>query len=163
MTAAAPDPATLRVDTGRTVAFSVAGRPIPQGSKRALGPGRLVDDNRVELAGWRAAVTLVARTATRKAGGRLDGSVRVDLRFTFRRPKRHYTRAGELHAWAPLMHNVAPDVDKLARAVLDALTAAGTIVDDRTVAALDARKVYGPDPTTEGVYVRVTELAERLS
>ena len=65
----------------------------------------------------------------------------------FPRPRAHYgtgRNANRLKDSAPLWHDKRPDVDKLARAVLDAITESGTLRDDCQVVALSARKRYGP-------------------
>ena len=69
----------------------------------------------------------------------------MELAFTFIRPRWHYGRRG-LRPSAPLGHAVRPDLDKLARAVLDALVGAGVIRDDAQVAELHATKGYGERP-----------------
>ena len=65
--------------------------------------------------------------------------------FHFPRPQAHYRtgkRAGELREGVPTWRPVAPDVDKLVRALLDGM--AGTVFrNDSQVVELFARKQYG--------------------
>jgi Holliday junction resolvase RusA-like endonuclease len=75
-----------------------------------------------------------------------DGAVAVELAFTFARPRGHFGRRGGLRLSAPTRHAVRPDLDKLVRAVLDALVGAGVIRDDAQVAELHASKRYGEWP-----------------
>jgi crossover junction endodeoxyribonuclease RusA len=121
------------------IAFHVPGVPAPQGSKRHVGRGILVESSKA-LAPWRTTVGVVARQEY--SGPPLDGPVRVKLTFTFPRLKRHYRANGELRDSAEYWHGSRPDVDKLARAVLDGLT--GIVFrDDGQVCELAAGKRYG--------------------
>lgn len=92
----------------------------------------------------------------------LAGAIHLDAVFTFPRPKAHYRtgrHAGELRPSAPLVHSSRPDLDKLLRAVGDALT--GIVWrDDSQVASIVASKVYGPPGAT--LLVREVSARERL-
>ena len=138
------------------VRFFVPGHPVPQGSKRHVGKGIMVESSK-DLGPWRQAI---AFEATRNANGtKFIGPVRLSLVFWFHRPKGHYgtgRNAGVLKASAPDWHSSSPDVDKLVRAVGDALTISGLIQDDRLVARVEAEKRYG-DP---GVLIEVTSLSQ---
>lgn len=118
----------------------VAGTPIPQGSKQIVRR-RLVDVNPQALKAWRKTI----RTAVEVLhhGERIeDVAVVVDAEFRMPRPasvRRPYP-------------SVRPDVDKLARALCDALTEARVWKDDGQVVRLTASKVYSDRP---GVLVRV--------
>jgi crossover junction endodeoxyribonuclease RusA len=67
------------------IAFFVPGKPAPQGSKRHVGRGIMVESSR-DVGPWRERVALVAHNAM---AGRdlLDGAVAVRLEFTLPRPK----------------------------------------------------------------------------
>ncbi len=88
----------------------------------------------------------------------------VSMRLTFRlaRPKSHYLPANakrpkpELRADAPTWCAGGPDLDKLVRAVLDALTGV-CYVDDALVAVIGATKEFSPAGRA-GVDVRVSAL-----
>lgn len=128
----------------------VSGEPQPQGSKR-LFAGRLVEGNDRTLRPWRANIAGEARYAF--AGEPTAEAVRVTLGFMFARPKSHYgsgRNAGEIKRSAPAYKSTRPDLDKLVRAVLDALTGI-VFVEDSQVAVLTAWKDFGPP----GVWVRV--------
>ena len=93
----------------------------------------------------------------------MRGPVDVRATFVFPRPKSHYLPANGkrrdpvLRDDAPLWHVSPPDVDKLARSCLDALT--GVLwTDDAQVADIHARKVYCGDGTTVGAVVEVRSL-----
>jgi crossover junction endodeoxyribonuclease RusA len=139
------------------ITFFVPGIPAPQGSKRHVGNGVMIESSK-NLRPWRDSITYAARE---KTGGRLWWSmspVEVTLEFIFPRPKSHYgtgKNAAVKRVSAPLHKVTKPDTDKLARAALDALTASGVIRDDAQVAELHAAKTYGDEP---GLHVRVEAL-----
>ena len=56
-----------------------------------------------------------------------------------------------------IFHTVAPDIDKLARTILDALTGV-VYTDDKLVVTLGIRKEYGP---TSGVLIEVNPTEEK--
>lgn len=128
--------------------FNVTGFPAPQGSKRHLGNGALVESSK-KVKPWRADVKAAAELAItdpRFAPWRtLEDPVHVAVTFRFRRPKSHYRTGRNAH----LLRDNAPtdpvsraygDIDKLARSTLDALDAAGIIADDSLVYSLVAKK-----------------------
>lgn len=130
--------------------FFVHGVPRPQGSKDHVGGGRLVESSK-GLAEWRWRVGLAANQA--RHGAPLHaGAVRATLIFVMPRPK-SLTRDD----LTPPM-TTAPDVDKLARGVLDALT--GTlIVDDALVTSLGGtHKRYAEPAEPPGVHITVEAL-----
>jgi crossover junction endodeoxyribonuclease RusA len=119
--------------------FRVVGLPVTQGSKRAVLRGKragMIDANDAKLRPWREAVRAVA---TDTWGNRppTAGPVRVLLLFALNKP-----------ASAPKTRRTWPmgarsgDVDKLARAVLDAMTDAGIWRDDAQVVRLEVVKDY---------------------
>jgi Holliday junction resolvase RusA-like endonuclease len=127
----------------RSLSFQVFGDPVPQGSKRAFVVKNrpvVVDDNKATLRSWRSAVIDAARAGINGDAPEL-GPIRVTLMFFLRRPQR--PKAG-----VPI---VKPDIDKLARAVLDGMMDAGVFRDDSQVTTLTARKRY----TTEAPCVLV--------
>lgn len=122
----------------------VEGRAQPQGSARAFAfrrrDGRLganvVTDN-PRLYGWRAEVALAARRAIGPGRAVYGGPVEIVAIFDLPRPlkcKRAYP-------------TTRPDLDKLTRGILDALTGI-VYVDDAQVIALNVHKSYaqyGPE------------------
>ena len=135
------------------VQFWVAGVPQPQGSMTAqVRGGRAVmySANAARLRPWRDAVTFQAREAWRAGawqGVPLEGGVNLRLQFAFLRPASAAKR--------PVPH-VKPDLDKLQRAVLDALT--GVVYgDDAQVVSVTASKIYRPSGPGVLVAVGATE------
>jgi Holliday junction resolvase RusA-like endonuclease len=143
----------------------VPGTPIPQGSKRAIMSRStqrpiVVDANRVGLAEWRADLTAyLMREAGEQGWPTQVNPVNVRIVFTLPRPAGHYLPANGkrsvpvLRADAPYWHTKAPDIDKLTRAVLDAMTDSHVVKDDSLVVGLRVTKVYGDHP---GAHLRIT-------
>lgn len=135
------------------VTFTVSGMvPAPQGSKRALGPGRMIESCK-RLKPWRA---LVTSTAQSLGVGVFSGPISLSLTFLLPRPKCHFNKSG-LKASAPRWHAVKPDNDKLIRAVCDALTGS-LIVDDSKVVSVASTKRYTVGDEQPGVIVTVVGL-----
>lgn len=119
----------------RAVSFVVEGPPAPQGSKLCRCRGtkpNMWNDNEKTLRPWRKAIT--AEAEKHRVTWILQSPLYVRLTFQLPIPK---TRAGT--EWAP----VKPDIDKLTRAVLDALVDGHVLVDDAQVVELRVRKRYG--------------------
>jgi crossover junction endodeoxyribonuclease RusA len=74
--------------------------------------------------------------------------VSVELTFTFKRPKSHVTSKGTLREGYSEYHVQRPDVDKLSRAILDALTGIA-YQDDSQVVTLAATKTWGDSDGVE--------------
>lgn len=144
----------------QSISFWVGGQPIQQGSKTAgkTNDGRAFvrDSNSKLLRPWRAAVTDAARRAL--DGTKLNGPVRVDLLFLLERPKSHYGTGRNRYVMkekAPARPTSKPDLDKLARSILDALTDALAYTDDAYVVTLTASKIYAHHTGTPGVQIKV--------
>lgn len=122
------------------------GHPAAQGSKRHLGNGVMVESSK-RLRPWRQDVKYAAIDAL-ELGHRFGTEpVTVGITFTFARPNNHSgtgRNAGVVKRGAapfPSTHNVG-DLDKMCRAILDALTDAGVFADDSQVVQLNAAKVW---------------------
>ena len=141
--------------------IDVRGLPAPQGSKRHVGGGRMVEQSKA-VGPWREAVRAETQRGMDKADrlgiGPYTGPVQVKLEFRMTRPKSHYRtgrNAALLRNGAPGRPAGKPDLDKLARAVLDGLTAGGAWKDDSQVVVLMAEKLYAAVP---GCRIIVTDL-----
>ena len=138
--------------------FFVPGEPITEGSTRAFTSGQRVvvtHDRGTELAAWRTRVKRAAQDAAREAGWepRYDGPVVVDAVFMLRRPKSAKKR---------LMPHVKPDLDKLIRAVGDALAPykqPGVLKDDSRIVTWNASKHYAI-PYESGAFITVARVDE---
>jgi Holliday junction resolvase RusA-like endonuclease len=86
--------------------------------------------------------------------------LQMRLMFFLPRPKGHFgtgKNSAKLKASAPLAPAVKPDLDKLVRAVLDALT--GVVFrDDCQVAGLSCSKLYADHPYTLGLMCSILPL-----
>jgi crossover junction endodeoxyribonuclease RusA len=90
--------------------------------------------------------------------------VAVFIMAGFARPRDHYRtgrNASLLKADAPMAHTQAPDIDKLARLVLDALTVAQVIADDKYVNVLRCHKGWAHIDSTK-VIVQWTDSGRSL-
>jgi Holliday junction resolvase RusA-like endonuclease len=152
--------------SGLGVMFRVPGLPIPQGHVRSVTKGGRTWSfhGSPGLKPWRESITLVAVAAMAGQGGPYTGAVEVALTFHLPRPRSHYgtgRNATRLKASAPEHVTTRPDVDRLARAVLDAISIGpGPILaDDSQVAVLYAAKRWTDGAEAPGVSVFVADLA----
>lgn len=136
------------------VHLDVIGTPEPQGNKTAFSRGGKTvvlegktEDARARFKSWREAVAQAARDW--QAVHRqplLDGPLEVVITFRLPKPKS-----------APKSRrfpDTKPDLDKLDRAVLDALTGV-LIVNDSRVVLIHSRKVFAVDgPPGAAIEVR---------
>lgn len=128
----------------------IPGVPKPQGSKtsgvnKRTGKTFVREDN-AGTKPWRKVMVTALQDEHGKPWHRFDSAVWVSLRFVFLRPQSHAPNS------LPTSRLLG-DVDKLTRNVLDALTQAGVITDDKYVIELrSVEKVYGPNP---GVHIKV--------
>ena len=110
------------------IRFSAEGTPIPQGSMKHIGNGRMIHSRATELATWRALIALAAKQAGCEP---ISDPITISMIFRMKKPKT-VKRA---------LPTVAPDLDKLIRGVLDALTGCAYL-DDSQVIDIKAKKVY---------------------
>jgi Holliday junction resolvase RusA-like endonuclease len=129
------------VDGSEAFTFAVLGRAAPQGSKTLVKDARTARAHMREASNnvhpWR---TKVRRAALGPDGNPLrqfHGPVQVHIEFEFRRAKSNQDDY-------PTGMNIG-DVDKLTRAVLDALTQSRVIEDDRYVVEVSASKHWGDE------------------
>jgi crossover junction endodeoxyribonuclease RusA len=123
--------------------FHVIGLPAPQGSKKFWGfsdDGQaILADSCVRTKPWQETVKWAAVTAkNRQRWSLIRGPVAIEITFTMYKPKSAPRRRKTYPA-------VAPDLDKLIRAVWDTLRlkgGIGLIEDDSCIVESLARKVY---------------------
>ena len=125
-----------------TITFRVDGDPAPKGSKRHVGNGRLIESSK-KLPAWMQAATQEA--AKNRPSTPIDAPVSVYMDFYLPRPKRPRYNVPA----------VKPDADKLARAILDSLEAAGVLTNDSRVTLLRATKHYATDATPPGAEIAI--------
>lgn len=127
---------------------TVEGSPVPQGSFRHVGNGRIISAN-PKLNNWRQTIAdqVSAQTPVRL----IEGSCRVELVFTLPRPK----SVPKSRRSRP---TTKPDIDKLVRATLDAISLeryVQILTDDSIVTDLHAAKRYA-DNTPPGVRIFIS-------
>lgn len=128
--------------------FWVTGTPAPQGSKSGfVRGGRVVmKEASAGVAPWRQDVAAEAVRVKTDTLWTPPPLVQVSVEFHFRRPRSHYRTGRNAHLvrdGAPgRYHGQKPDIDKLLRSTLDALTTSGLITDDCTVAKVQAEKFW---------------------
>jgi Holliday junction resolvase RusA-like endonuclease len=148
------------------ICFTVHGVPAPQGSKRHVGNGVMVESSK-RVKPWRQDVQAAAEEALLGSVPYLtlwDGPVAVEITFRFARPKGHYRTGRNAHILreaAPQHPNVRPDIDKTTRAVLDALKTAGALKDDAQVTDLHAVKRYCRRDQILGAIITIREIWEQ--
>lgn len=152
---------------GIVLEVDVPGTPAPKGSARAfvnkttgrafVAPGGARSTER-KITAWSAAVRarVLESIGAVEAPVLVRRPVSVEIVFRLARPSGHWGARG-LKASAPNAPATKPDIDKLARTTLDALT--GLVFDDDSrVVILVATKVYA-EPGREGAWIRVKESA----
>lgn len=134
--------------------------PAPQGSKSFKGLSKqghaILTESSKKVKPWREAIVWAARALSQ----RLTGPVAVQLFFTMPKPR----SAPKNRVTYP---STRPDIDKLCRSTLDALTQAGTIEDDSRVVSLSAQKCFPSEHTNAldvpGVIIRIEPLVAGAS
>jgi crossover junction endodeoxyribonuclease RusA len=121
-----------------TIAFSVEGKPIQQGSMRAFN-NRIVHNKTKELMEWRSKVGQAAHLAGCTP---IAGAITITMRFRYLRPK----------SVIRTQPTVPPDLDKQIRSILDALTGIA-YQDDSQVVHITATKEYQGN---QGVDITIT-------
>lgn len=135
--------------------YVIEGTPRPQGSKRHVGGGVMIESSK-HVKEWRAFARLKAVEAMQ--GKELiarPSCVQLSVSFVFARPKKHYTPKGLLRQDAPCNHTSRPDADKLLRALFDSMSEV-VFEDDSQVARVEVFKSYAEGTFTE---VRVQKVA----
>jgi Holliday junction resolvase RusA-like endonuclease len=131
----------------KCVEFFVPGIPVPKGSARAFvnrytGRASVMQTNAERQKPWASLISLKAQEAVPHP---VSTGCCIHLDFIMPRPKSHLNTKGEVKQKCVEMEHVKkPDLDKLIRCVLDALT--GVIyMDDSQVVLIDAEKGYATE------------------
>lgn len=132
------------------VAVTVYGSPAPQGSKRHVGKGRMIEQVK-GVKPWREAVKAAALDVMDKAPA-LDGPLAVRMVFTLRKPA---TAPKRRRTWP----DRTPDLSKLARSTEDALTEAGVWADDARVVEYERLAKVFPGEDVEALHIPGVRIA----
>lgn len=144
----------------RRFAFEVAGKPVAQGSMKAILHKHtkfpmVKPDNEKALKAWRGKVAEEARDRLPDWLLKpLDQPVFVSLVFVRERGDDYLKDGVTLRKGARRYPETAPDVDKLTRAILDALTGV-VFVNDSRVVTLVATKRYAEPGEAERTIIEV--------
>lgn len=133
------------------LAFFVPGTPAPQGSKNAYRRGQkivLVESSK-KVKPWRDTVSQVARFVCKQP---LDGAVTVAVHFVMPRTKAMRDRPAP-----PMVQK--PDLDKLLRAINDALTGIAYSDDSQIVRLTGSKRRAAPGEQT-GAHITITPFME---
>lgn len=146
------------------VELRIRGLPAPQGSKKHVGRGILVESS-TKVKPWRT--DIVTQSWEQYGKDPLTGPLEMEIIFWFPRPQTHYrVIGGEL---SNVIKDNKPthttscsdgDLDKVVRSTLDGLSAkAGgcVIQDDSLVVKLSCEKRYVTEAEGCGAYIRVVE------
>ena len=147
------------------IRVKVHGLPAPQGSKRHVGGGVMIESSKA-VAPWRERIAHETQDVI-EAGARPYSQrepVLVRITFWMPRPGAHYgSRKG-----VPYVKDSAPsrpvtmrrnDIDKLARAVLDGITDGGALGDDGQVASLVVDKFFADAVFPVGCLITIADLS----
>jgi len=123
----------------------IPGNPAPQGSKRHVGGGRMIESSK-SVKPWRESIRWAVLEVWRRPP--LEGSVHLQLEFRMPRPA-----STPKSRTPPAIKR--PDLDKLIRAVLDALGSAGVYWDDSQVTTLEASKALAAVGGSPGLVITI--------
>jgi Holliday junction resolvase RusA-like endonuclease len=139
-----------------SITFTVIGLPAPQGSKRHIGKGIMVESSK-NVKPWRQDVKFAALDQ-KPADWDTSSPMSLSVVFRFQRPTSHFKKNG-LSSTAPL-HCISArngDLDKLVRSTNDALT--GVLFDDdKLVIHINATKRFCVQGEQPGAIITLTAL-----
>lgn len=137
----------------READFYAHGKPQPQPRPRMTKAGHAYNPPSADA--WKAAVRSAWASITAAPFPR---AIRLRLRFILPRPKGHWTTKGKLVKDAPAEPIGKPDVDNLAKAVMDALENAGAFPNDCAVLSLTVSKRYADREESAGCRIIISEI-----
>lgn len=147
----------------RSLWFFVTGTPAPQGSKKGFvrGGRAVLVESSAKVKPWREDVRAAAQEAAGPDWVPFGGAVVVHVTFWLKRP----LSAPKTTRTLP---TTKPDLDKLIRSTMDALTSAGVYRDDSIAVDIQIAKRYihserlrrDGEPSTTGADITVMEVTE---
>jgi len=140
----------------------VYGTPAPQGSKKHIGRGILIESSK-KVKPWRQDILRATLDSDQYSGQVINKACRVSLEFLIPRPRSHYgtgRNKNKLKPSSPLyctsMRN--GDIDKLCRSTIDGLsvTSGGALLkDDSLIVQLTASKRYCMRNELDGAFISI--------
>lgn len=131
--------------------ITVYGIPAPQGSKRHVGRGIMIESSK-KVKPWREAVKWAIFEKLGPDFETISGPVVVSIEFQLPKPKSSPKK--RLHP------DSKPDIDKLIRSTLDAITESSVIEDDARVVRLQSSKVFCGAGDKPGASIKVESMAD---
>lgn len=129
----------------RAIRIITHGTPASQGSKTSYGRGQMVESDKT-LPAWRSAVKAAAKQAAGPDWEPIDNAVKVSGEIRIRKPA---TTKFQDYPAGP------KDLDKMQRAIGDALESAGILTNDARIVHWDIAKVWAVD--VPGADITITE------
>ena len=155
---------TRRAARNELIKIRVYGLPAPQGSKKHIGRGILVESSK-KVKPWRQEVLRATLDSDQYSGQVIDKACQVSLEFLIPRPRSHYGTGRNKNKLKPSspyfctsMRN--GDIDKLCRSTIDGLsvTSGGALLaDDSLIVQLTASKRYCFENELFGAWILVSE------
>lgn len=137
---------------GESVSYFVEGVPVAQPRVKARAFGKQARVYTPDTADkWKS----VVKSLTRIKMDFRQGAYSLHLVFCLPRPKAHYRTGKNSHLLrdaAPGLHTQKPDVDNLAKAVIDAMVDSGRVDDDSYLTSLTVSKEWAD--AVPGVFIR---------
>jgi crossover junction endodeoxyribonuclease RusA len=130
----------------RELSFRVNGLPAPQGSKRHVGNGRMIEASK-KVGPWRAAVFEAVASLDFEP---FTKECSIEIVFYLEKPK----------TVKRILPTVPPDLDKLIRGLLDALTLAHVWIDDALAVDIAAVKIYASEDNQPGAEITIREVVD---
>jgi crossover junction endodeoxyribonuclease RusA len=132
----------------REFSIFIVGEPAPQGSKRHVGNGVMIEASK-KVKPWRKAVAdQIAKAFAIQGETFFEDAVEIEQIFILQKPT----------TVKRLLPIVPPDLDKLERGLFDALTLAKIWQDDSLVVISHSRKVYAKKGEPTGVFLVIREV-----
>lgn len=128
--------------------------PAAQGSKKSIGNNMMVEQS-WKVDPWRKFVAEQVRLVMLSEEAFSLQPIVADFTFYLPRPQSHFRANGMVKETAPRYPITQPDVDKLARAIMDAATAGSAWDDDSRVVDMHSCKRYATVLHPTGVVIRL--------
>lgn len=134
------------------IRFTVPAVPVAQPRQRHTRSGRNYTPSDHPVQAFKATIRLAAKAE--HSGAPLQGPIRMRCVFVMPRPGRLVWKTKPMPR---LAHTSTPDVENIAKAVMDALSGT-TFVDDAQVYALDVAKVIAGGDEQPHVTIEIEEI-----
>lgn len=132
------------------ICLRIIGTPAPQGSKRHVGGGRMIESSK-KVGPWREAVATQAVQQTTELQRGIQGPTYLFIDFVLQAPASASRKALKL---GPIRK---PDLDKLLRSTFDGLTEAGVWADDARCVRVTATKRFAYPGEALGAHITVEQ------